>query len=204
MLKKNTDRPVQFKVFVEAKRQGYGVIKNQFTEYYNNGKEQSNEVETVTYKPVDPPKPSKTITVGDVVDVNTPIDDNGKVLVTGDTTSYTLVGEKFTPYHEDIASVEYRDTLDSDLTFTGYDVYLKSVKDGKVVLTKVSDKDKESYLTFIQRGQDLTWVSTDKLETMLNIGKYNEFDTYSPTIVVHSKVKSESNVSRYSTEAISS
>ncbi|WP_211097642.1 SspB-related isopeptide-forming adhesin [Ligilactobacillus agilis] len=188
LLKKNTDRPVQFKVFVEAKRQGYGVIKNQFTEYYNNGKEQSNEIETVTYKPVDPPKPSKTITVGDVVDVNTPIDDNGKVLVTGDTTSYTLVGEKFTPYHEDIASVEYRDTLDSDLTFTGYDVYLKSVKDGKVVLTKVSDKDKESYLTFIQRGQDLTWVSTDKLETILNIGKYNEFDTYSPTIVVHSKV----------------
>ncbi|WP_035189143.1 LPXTG cell wall anchor domain-containing protein, partial [Ligilactobacillus equi] len=157
----NKDQQVQFQTLIEVNRQGYGVVNNTFIEYHNKAKQNSNTVETVTYKPITP-QASKVVTVGrETVDGLTKVvNDSEKTVIQGDTVSYTLNGQRLEENHAMVDSLTYVDDFDKDVTFSGFDVYLRD-KSGK--FTK-ADKP-ATYFTVKTEGSKVTWTATKALQT---------------------------------------
>ncbi|WP_156409532.1 SspB-related isopeptide-forming adhesin, partial [Ligilactobacillus equi] len=85
-----------------------------------------------------------------------------------------------------VDSLTYVDDFDKDVTFSGFDVYLRD-KSGK--FTK-ADKP-ATYFTVKTEGSKVTWTATKALQTLLNSGKYNSDQTYTPTIVAYATVTGE-------------
>ncbi|MEY8661520.1 LPXTG cell wall anchor domain-containing protein [Ligilactobacillus faecis] len=174
----NRSHELSYTTYFGVKRIASGFVYNSFDDALNQVSDESNEVWTFTYTPVDP-KSHKKVTVGTTEDVNASDDNNVKVLK-GETLSFILSADDLPEYHEDISNIQFDESFDSDLAYTGYKALIKNDAGSYV--------DVSGLFTEIINGQNVKWVAKDELFKLLNVGEKNENQAAFPIIIAYTKV----------------
>ncbi|WP_035189727.1 LPXTG cell wall anchor domain-containing protein, partial [Ligilactobacillus equi] len=171
----NKAHKMSYTAFVQVQRIASGFVYNTVTDTLNNDADNSNQVWTFTYQPVDPVG-KKKVTVGTAKDPNGK-DNEGAKVVKGETLSYTLEGQPLVQYHETIKDFQVVDTFDGDVTYKGFKAFFKN-NDG--TFTDVTEMFNEDI-----NGKQVTYSAEDALVKMMNSDQYNKVASSTPFIVAY-------------------
>ena len=180
-LQANQAKQLQWKIYVPTKVVASGWATNQFNEDMNKVTEDSNEVKTFTFEPVNP-DPNKDVNLGEesTSDAANATSINGDLVTVGDTLTYQLKGQTLPQYHDQIKTFSATDTFDSAVSYLGYKAYMTD-ENGKQV-------DVTDYLTATVDGNKVTWTAKDALLKLMNSDEYNTKASDTPTILAYVKV----------------